>query len=59
MIPQLADGEGHDLDFGALGVSRAEWEIRCLIEIVDAHSAGRRVSFVVPSAEHDPELAHD
>lgn len=53
MIPQLADGEGHDLDCGALGVSKTEFELRCLIEIVEAHAEGRKVSFKVPSAVHE------
>lgn len=58
MIPQLADGEGHQFN-GVQRLSYDAWEYACLLELVAAHAGGHRVSFKIPSAEHDPELAHD
>jgi hypothetical protein len=59
MIPQLADGEGHQFN-GVQRLSYDAWEYSLLLELVEAHCEGRRVSFKIPSAAvHDGELAHD
>lgn len=54
MTPYIPDnGDGHQFSKGALGVSYPEWEMRCLTELVDAHHAGRKLSFIVPLGDHE------
>ena len=48
--PALCDGEGHQFE-GVQRLSYDAWEYAILLELVDAHAAGRAVSFKVPSAD--------
>ncbi len=52
MIPQLSDGEGHQFE-GVQRLSYDAWEYACLLELVEAHAEGRKVSFKIPSANHE------
>lgn len=54
MIPQLFDGEGHDIDRLST-FDRRQWlfEMECLLELAEAHAEGRKVSFKIPSAVHE------
>lgn len=58
MIPQLADGEGHQFN-GVQRLSYDAWEYAVLLELVAAHAGGHRVSFKIPSAVHGEEFTHD
>lgn len=58
IAPQISDGEGHQFK-GVQRLSYDAWEYACLLELVEAHAAGRRVSFKIPSSDHVAEVAHD
>ena len=55
--PSLTDGEGHDIQ--TLTVSDAEWlwQLDCLLEVSTAHAEGRKVSFEIPSSNHEPGVS--
>lgn len=60
MIPQLADGEGHDLERLARLDRQWLFELDCIAKLIAARAECRKVSFKAPvGISHIEDLAHD